>query len=151
MAPPGEVPRGRKVDVEAGEITREDVAAVLGVDLAEVDAENARDRARQDQMSPGTWTTLPDGVSVDDWMFDITDPERAPSHGSFIKIDDRGTTVEIIDSRWIGPSMTRGLSALVFRDFGGVTDKELKEAKEYIRTRPDMRSKLKEQIDSLFA
>ncbi|WP_117195932.1 hypothetical protein [Rhizobium terrae] len=29
----------------------------------------------QDQMSPGTWTTLPDGVGIDDWMFDITDPE----------------------------------------------------------------------------
>lgn len=64
-----------KADVEAGEITREEVADALGVDLAEADATNARDRARQDQMSPGTWTTLPDGVGVDDWMFDITDPD----------------------------------------------------------------------------
>lgn len=27
----------------------------------------------QDQMSPGTWTTLPE--RADNWMFDITDPE----------------------------------------------------------------------------
>lgn len=64
-----------KKAMEAGDLTREDVAADLGFDLAEVDAENARDRARQDQMSPGTWTTLPDEVDSDGWMFDVTDPE----------------------------------------------------------------------------
>lgn len=33
-------------DVEAGVITGEEVAAAIGVDLAEADTENARDRAR---------------------------------------------------------------------------------------------------------
>ncbi|MDH2091479.1 hypothetical protein N5K21_22365 [Rhizobium pusense] len=83
--------------VEAGETTREEAADALGVDLAEVDAENARDRARlrafwtcalaepwtdiedldggEDQMSPGTWTTLPEDCEGDDEMFDVTDPE----------------------------------------------------------------------------
>ena len=42
-----------KADVEAGDLTREEVADALGIDVAELDAENARDRARQDQMSPG--------------------------------------------------------------------------------------------------
>jgi len=65
-----------KADIEAGETTRAEVADALGVDLAEVDAENARDRARQDQIAPRTWTTLPDKVDTDGWMFDITDPEE---------------------------------------------------------------------------
>lgn len=76
-----------KADIEAGETTREEVADALGIDVAEVDAENARDRARiqlgdaifydcrlqsnladgtaQDQVAPGTWTTLPQGFDVD--------------------------------------------------------------------------------------
>lgn len=28
-----------------------------------------------DQMSPSTWTTLPDEVDAEGWMFDVTDPE----------------------------------------------------------------------------
>lgn len=63
-------------DVEAGEITREDVADALGVDLAEVDAENARDRVRQDQIAPGTWTALPEGFEVDADPYEITDPDE---------------------------------------------------------------------------
>ncbi len=77
--------------VEAGELTREDVAAPLGVDLAEVDAENARDRGRQDQMSPGTWTTLPEGFDPDDWPFD-TDPEPTTAR---IDVQTKGGKVRI--------------------------------------------------------
>ncbi|MDH2092050.1 hypothetical protein N5K21_25315 [Rhizobium pusense] len=62
-------------DIEAGAASREKVADALGIDVSELDAENARDRARQDQMSPGTWTTLPEGFDVDDDPFEITDPE----------------------------------------------------------------------------
>lgn len=81
--------------VEAGDLTREDVADALGVDLTEVDAENARDRARQDQMSPGTWTTLPDGVGVDDWMFDITDPESTTAGMDTQKTADGKVRIDI--------------------------------------------------------
>jgi peptidoglycan/xylan/chitin deacetylase (PgdA/CDA1 family) len=93
-----------KADVEAGEITREEVADALGFYVAELDAENARDRARQDQMSPGTWTTLPEGIDLDDWMFDITDPEPTTAaidvqckHGRVridLNVGGKTTTVE---------------------------------------------------------
>lgn len=73
--------------VAADELTREEVAEAMGFDLEEIDTGNARDRDRlqlgdatfydcrlqstladatlQDQIAPGTWTTLPDGYEVD--------------------------------------------------------------------------------------
>ncbi|ASP98426.1 hypothetical protein CN065_14175 [Sinorhizobium meliloti] len=51
----------------------------------------------QDQMSPDTWTTLPDDVAVDDWMFDITDPEELKVKRIEIKIDGVTRTVYSID------------------------------------------------------
>lgn len=93
-----------KAAVEAGDTTREKVADTLGADLGEVDAENARDRARQDQMSPGTWTTLPKGFDPDNWPFDVTDPEPTTAGidvqttGGKVRIDlavgDRTTSIE---------------------------------------------------------
>lgn len=83
-------------DVEAGEITREDVAADVGVDLAELDVENARDRVRLRSFTdafykhalqsltdnvigfgtkPVTSTTLPEEVDIDAWSYAETDPE----------------------------------------------------------------------------
>ncbi len=47
--------------VESGKITREDAAHAIGVDLAEVDAENARD---QDRLKVNGWTVLPQGFEV---------------------------------------------------------------------------------------
>ncbi len=35
----------------------------------------------QDQISPGTWTTLPDEFDLDGWPFDVTDPEE-PVHAA---------------------------------------------------------------------
>jgi hypothetical protein len=60
--------------VEAGEVMREDVANALGLDIAEMDAENARDRER-DQIAPGTWTTLGE-VGVGVWSDGLTDLEE---------------------------------------------------------------------------
>lgn len=115
-------------------------------------AENARD---QERLKVTSFTTLPEGFDISDevdtWPYAESDPEETPSHVSFIKVDDKGTTVKVIDGRWIGPNTAKALGALVFRNFDGVSDKELNEAKEYIRTRPDMRDKLKANIDALFA
>jgi len=35
----------------------------------------ARIDVDQDQIEPGTWTAQPDGIDLDDWPFDVTDPE----------------------------------------------------------------------------
>ena len=84
-----------KSAVEAGDLTREEVADALGVDLAAVDAENARDRARQDQMSPGTWTTLPYDFGEDDLMFDVTDPEPTTAGMDTQKTADGKVRIDI--------------------------------------------------------
>lgn len=112
-----------KADVEAGDLTREDVAAVLGVDLAEVDAENARDRARQDQMSTDTWTTLPDGFEV---AFENTDFDA-----------ERG------DSR------ARGFTGLLFQDFSVASDADVKNALALVRERPAVITALKGNLDMI--
>lgn len=33
-------------------------------------------------IKPGTWTTLPEGFDLDDWMFDVTDPEDKVTAGA---------------------------------------------------------------------
>lgn len=67
-----------KTDVEAGEITREEVAAALGVDLAEVDAENARDEAR---LPVTSFTALPEGFDEDTWPYAETESDQKPPNG----------------------------------------------------------------------
>ncbi|MGO7273918.1 hypothetical protein ACCT18_01270 [Rhizobium ruizarguesonis] len=47
--------------VEAGKITRDEVADAPGVDLVEVDAENARD---QERLKVNSWTTIPGGFEI---------------------------------------------------------------------------------------
>ncbi|OCW56272.1 hypothetical protein [Hoeflea olei] len=84
-------------DYESGEATREDVADALGIDVAELDAANARDRARQDQIAPGTWTTLPEGYDVDADPYEVTDPEEPKVKRIEIKIDGVTRTVYSTD------------------------------------------------------
>jgi len=69
-----------KAAVEAGDLTREEVADALGFDIAEVDAQIASIRDHLDRLEPGTWTTLPE--DAEDWMFDITDGEAPITAGA---------------------------------------------------------------------
>lgn len=112
-----------QADIEAGRITREEVANALGVDLDEVDAENATDRARQDQMSPGTWTTLPEDF---EGAFEDTDFDA-----------ERG------DSR------ARGFTALLFQDFSVASDADVKNALALVRERPAVITALKGNLDRI--
>lgn len=76
--------------IAAGETTREEVADVLGADLAEVDAENERDFER---LQPGTWTTLPPDFGYDvvtDWPSDATEPASVVTAGIDTQADGSG-------------------------------------------------------------
>jgi len=110
-------------DVEAGEITREEVAAAVGIDLDEVDAENARDRARQDQVSPGTWALLPEDIEA---LFDETDFDAE-----------------------LGDSRARGFTALLFQDFTAASDADVKNALALVRQRPSVITALKRNLDAI--
>jgi hypothetical protein len=56
-----------------------------------------RNENEQDQISPGTWTTLPEGFDVDADPFEITDPEEPKVKRIEIKIDGVTRTVYSTD------------------------------------------------------
>ncbi|MBX5111979.1 hypothetical protein HJB51_29040 [Rhizobium lentis] len=66
-----------KADVEAGEITRKETAEAMGFDLAKMDAENARDRARLQSFLtcdlPEPW--VDPGVVRDTWLYEDTEAD----------------------------------------------------------------------------
>ena len=82
-------------EYESGEITKGEVAADFGFDIAEVDAQIASIRDRLDRLETGTWTTLPDGVGVDDLMFDVTDPESTTAGMDTQKTADGKVRIDI--------------------------------------------------------
>lgn len=109
-----------KKDIEdakdAGEVagfTREEFVEIVDVDLVEVGAENSRD---QDQVSPGTWTTLPEGFDVDTDPFEITDPEEKVVVASVdTQID--GAKVYVVEININGVTRTVCAPKSTLRDF----------------------------------
>lgn len=135
--------------VEAGEITREEVAAAYMVDLSEVDAENVRDRMRQDQMSPGTWTTLPDGYEVDADPFEITDPEEkiviasadTQTDGTMIGVQTFPTEAD--------KSVNNAIWALITRNFSAVSHRDIELAEKVLRDSPEFLNAIKSSVEDL--
>jgi hypothetical protein len=121
--------------VEASELTREEVADALGVDLAEVDAENTRDQKR-DQISPGMWTTLPEG-------FDFADDETSP----FAATERDDVTCDFDPE--LGDSRARGMAALLFQDFSGASDADVENALALVREGPSLITALKANLDAI--
>ncbi len=139
-----------QADIEAGEITREEVADALGVDLAEVDAENARDRVRQDQMSPGAWTTLPDYFGEDDLMFDVTDPADdlvviasgdTQTDGTMVGFHTFPTEAD--------KSVNNAIWALITRNFAAVSEREIQLAEKVLRANPGFLNAIKSSVEGL--
>lgn len=144
--------------VEAGEITREEVADALGFDLAEVGAENVRDRMRQSLMSPGTWTTLPDDFGVDDLMFDITDPEEDQIVIASADTQTDGTVVGVYSfdlkpglqsEHPVDKSVNKGIWAIITRNFFDVSDREIQLAEQVLNSDPNLLNAIKSSVEGL--
>lgn len=105
-----------KAAVEAGELTRDDIAEAVGVDLAEVDADNARDRIRPRSYTdafykhalesltdnvigfgtkPLTSTALPEEVDIDAWPYAETDPETTTA-GVDVQTKDGRIRIDLV-------------------------------------------------------
>lgn len=70
----------------------------------------------QDQMSPGSWTTLPEDLEGDDWMFDVTDPEDKMVIASADTQTD-GTKVCVVEININGVTRTVCAPETTLRDF----------------------------------
>lgn len=115
-------------------------------DFVEKPIEGAVD---QDQMSPDTWTTLPDGVGVDDWMFDITDPDDkiviasgdTQTGGTMVRFHTFPTEAD--------NAVSKGIYALITRNFSVACDRDIKLAEKALRSHPEGLAAIKSSIEDL--
>ena len=138
-----------KADVEAGDLTREEVAYALGFDIAEVDAQIASIRDRLDRLEPGTWTALPDEVDSDDLMFDVTDPEDkiviasadTQTDGTMVGFHAFPTEADNI--------VSKGIWALITRNFSLASDRDIKLAEKALKADPARLDAIKTGVEDL--
>lgn len=85
----------------------------------------------QDQMSPGTWTTLPEGSDYFDWMLDITDPEEKIVVASADTQTD-GVKVCVAEITINGVTITICNTESTLRDFEGHLDRLNEACRAYL-------------------
>lgn len=136
-----------KADVEAGDLTREEVADALGVDFAEVDAQIASIRDRLDRFESESWTTLPE--DADDLMFDITDPEEKIVIASGDTQTD-GTVVGFHTfTTEADNAVSKGIWALITRNFSLASDRDMKLAEKALMADPERLAAIKSSVEDL--
>ncbi|MDX1216292.1 hypothetical protein GOL99_12180 [Sinorhizobium medicae] len=139
--------------VEAVKLTREDVADAMRVDLAEVDAANAKDKER---LKVNGWTVIPDGFEVtfceddlDGWPFDVTDPEDkiviasadTQTDGTVVGFHTYPTEADNI--------VSKGIWGLITRDFSAVSDRDIRFAEKALRSDPMRLAAIKSSVEGL--
>ena len=103
-----------------------------------------------DQMSPGTWTTLPDAFGIDDWCHHV----MAPDDQIVIASADRQNKVNLFPCEggyvglWRGTAL--GLAALITGNLSIANNEQLKAAQDCIRSSPELKAALTQRIDTLF-
>ncbi|MDR6587410.1 hypothetical protein [Agrobacterium tumefaciens] len=135
--------------VEGGELTRKEAATAYMVDLEEIEAGNAKDRARQDQMSPGTWTTLPDAFGIDDWCHHVIGPDDQIVIASADTQTD-GTEVGFHTfPTKADNAVSKGIWALIMRNFSLASVRDMELAEKALKANSERLAAIKSSIEGL--
>lgn len=100
-------------------------------------------------MSPGTWTTLPEGLDLDDWMFDITGPEDKIVFASADTQTD-GTTLGFHTYPTETDNIvSKGIRVLSTRDFSAASGRDVRLAEWALKSDPERLAGIKSSVEGL--
>lgn len=103
----------------------------------------------QDQVSPGTWTTLPEGFDVDDLMFDVTDPEDQ----IVIASGDTQTDGTVVGFHTFPTeadnAVSKGIWALITRNFSLASVRDMELAEKALKADPERLAAIKSSVEGL--